>query len=71
MRKELLKYNKELREDSMLKFADNFTDCKLRILLHCPSNGAIKYLMESWRLSLEHLGVYVKLLKWGQNTREA
>jgi hypothetical protein len=42
----------------------------LRILLHYPDNGAIKYLVEGWQSVLEHMGVPVLLLPFNYNFRD-
>ena len=71
MKNYLLSLSQELREESLIKFADDFAGQDLRIMLHHPPNGAIKYLIENWALCLEHMGTAVRLLPWHANTREA
>jgi len=69
-RAELLAENHRLRESVLARFRDKYAGCDFRILLHRPSNGALKYLTDSWAEALNFMGVETALLNWGQPTRE-
>lgn len=69
-RSAILEENMSLRSECMTRFGKIYT-VPYRIMLHQPSNGALKYLMESWRQCLNHMGIQAYLLPWGVETQPA
>jgi len=69
-REALLAESRALRRRALEQHKDVYRDRALRLLLHRPANGALRYLMESWRDVLNHLGVSAELLEWDEDLRE-
>lgn len=67
----LLDENRRLRKDLLSKYAQIYIESGSKILLHCPDNGALKYLMESWCGVLNYMGAETVLLNFGENCCEA
>ncbi len=66
----LIDENLRLRYESLLRYNLIYQNTKLRILLHYPNNGAIKYLVDGWQMILDHMGVPVLLLPFGHNFKD-
>ncbi len=69
-RNTLMSENHHLRNTVRATYKNRFSAAGQRVLLHRPSNGALKYLMDSWREVLEHMGIETDLLNWGERTAE-
>ncbi len=67
-RQTLMRENHRLRDDILKEYHDRYASANRSILLHRPSNGALKYLMESWQEVLDHMGVRTRCLNWGEKT---
>ena len=67
---DLMKLNHQLRDKVLNEFANKYASDRARILLHRPTSGALKYLMDSWAEVLNHMGIPTVLLNWGSSTRE-
>ncbi len=67
---ELMRENTRLRLDVLDRYTDRYAKAGIRILLHRPDNGALKYLMDSWAEVLNTMGIPTELLHWGENTRD-
>ncbi len=64
----LLRESTQLREDLLAAYKNRWQRMGLRVLLHRPSNGALKYLMDSWAEVLTYAGVQTRLINWGERT---
>lgn len=65
----LLKENGQLRETLLRQYHRAYQNPEIRILLHRPGNGALKYLMDSWCEVLNYMGIETAVLNWGEKTR--
>ena len=68
-RKTLLTKNRKLRNNLLRQYHQIYQTSEVRILLHRPSNGAIKYLMESWCAILNHMGIKTDVINWSEKTQ--
>ncbi len=64
----LLKENMQLRSTLLQEYHGVYQQSSKKILLHCPGNGAIKYLMASWCDILNHMGIETDLINWGDES---
>lgn len=58
-----------LYTESLNKYTNRYQSDTARVLLHQPSNGALKYLMQAWSETLTYMGVTTELLSWGEDVR--
>lgn len=64
----LLRENRQLRETLLQQYHHAYENSERRILLHRPGNGALKYLMDSWREVLNYMGIETAVINWGERT---
>jgi glycosyltransferase involved in cell wall biosynthesis/Tfp pilus assembly protein PilF len=64
-RTQIVNEQRQLRQNCLDSFAQKHAASAIRLLLHLPSNGALKYLFQSWADMLNHLGIQTRLLPWG------
>ena len=69
-RENLLIENWRLATDVVNQFRGIYSHSEIRVLLHQPNNGALKYLMQSWQEVLTHMGIKTDVLQWNENTRD-
>lgn len=62
--------NHSLRNRSLSEYENKYKDYGFRFLLHYPNNGAIRYLMEGWRMILNHMGIPAVFLPLGFSIEE-
>ena len=67
---ELMTLNHQLRDKVLNEFANKYASERTRIVLHRPTTGSLKYLMDNWAEVLNHMGIPTVLLNWGASTRE-
>lgn len=67
-RNRLMIENHKLRDSVLAKYKNRYSGSGRRILLHRPSNGALKYLMDSWAQVLNYSGIETRVLDWGEKT---
>ncbi|MBT7592987.1 MAG: glycosyltransferase [Candidatus Scalindua sp.] len=65
----LLQENIKLRDTLLQEYHCAYQQTSKKVLLHCPGNGAIKYLMTSWSDILNYMGIKTELVNWGEETR--
>jgi len=68
-RQSLLHENHRLRDTVLNEYRNCYKNTDSAILLHRPTNGAIKYLVDSWCEVLTFMGIRCDILNWDENTR--
>lgn len=59
--------NQNLRYELCLEYQRSFSDLGKRVVLHQATNGAVKYMMDGWRTTLDYMGVSAVNISVGDN----
>lgn len=68
---DIVELSREKRDFLLEKYINKLLPNDIALMLHYPPNGAIRYLMESWAMCLQFLGVRVYALPVGKQTSKA